>query len=163
MWEKKFHFQCSVLFSVVNFEARCWTKSWFVCAIPTLLSASLFCCCCYTQYISLVDIAPTEGRMSSMLWKVATRETMQQVRPWYNQGLSSTVAFFTIPFVQNVSIQESFISEVKSHLWWPKILVKWNNGNYISLCWRSVVVFFSDIVLPEIHISKRSLLLKHSV
>ena len=37
--KNKVHYQCSVSFSVVNSEAMCWTKSWLVCTIPTLVSA----------------------------------------------------------------------------------------------------------------------------
>lgn len=75
----KFIFQCSVSFCVVNSKARCWTKAWLVCTIPTLVLAffSFFVAGAHNASLLWILLALCWG---DELWKVATRETISSCR-----------------------------------------------------------------------------------
>lgn len=115
------HFQCSVSFSVVNFEARCWVKSWFMCTFPTLVSAFFSFLVARAQNTSLLWILCALC-WGDVLWKVATRGMIRSCRGrrlssrWSKKNIdtinleSQQWRFATFLCIQNVSIQEPFFN-----------------------------------------------------
>ena len=68
------HNQCSVSFSVVSFEARCWTKSWLLCTISTLVLAFFsFLLLVHTTHLFCGFCLLCVGGMSSGKWRPEKR------------------------------------------------------------------------------------------